>query len=95
MSRPKSKSPWAQYEGQVVVVDTDSHLLHIGTFVEATEEFIVIRDADVHDTRETTTSKEKYAMQAKRIGVRPNRKEARIRHALVVSVSLLADVVEY
>lgn len=95
MSRTKRNSAWAPFKGRVVVVDTDSHLLHIGTFEDATEEFVILRDADVHDTRETTTSKEKYAMQAKRIGVRPNRKETRIRRSIVVSVSLLDDVVEY
>jgi hypothetical protein len=89
------RSSWEPLLNQVVVVDTDSHLLYIGRLHEVTEDFVILRDADVHDTRESSTTKERYAMEAKRIGVRPNRREVSIRKTLVVSVSRLEDIIEY
>ena len=86
---------WADFLGQIVVVDTDSRIIYLGTLDAVTAEFLKMKDVDVHDGVETTTPKERYVMDAKSFGVRPNRKTASVRIATVVGVSLLDDVIQY
>lgn len=86
---------WSGFIGKVVVVDTDSRIVYLGTIESVTADFLKMKDVDVHDGVETTTSKERYVMDAKSFGVRPNRKTASVRIATVVSVSLLDDVIVY
>ena len=86
---------WARWVGQVVVVDTDSEYLYLGTLDKVLDHFIVLKDADAHDRRESPSTKEQYTMDSKRFGVKVNRKEIQIRIAKVVSFSRLEDVVLY
>ncbi len=86
---------WRDYIGQDVVVDTDSLFVYLGTLARVDDQFIVLSDADVHDRRESPSTKEQYIMDAKRFGIKPNRREVSIRKALVVSVSRLDDVILY
>ncbi|MBI2899877.1 MAG: hypothetical protein HYY17_06815 [Planctomycetes bacterium] len=86
---------WKAYVGQVVVVDTDSQFVYLGTLKEAGERFVVLADADAHDARQSASTKEQYVMDTKRFGVKPNRREVAVRTELVVSLSRLEDVVLY
>lgn len=86
---------WAEFVGQIVVVDTDSSFVYLGTLKEVKEHFVVLADVDVHDTRETTSTKEQYVMDTKRFGVKPSRKEVSVRTSQVVSLSKLDDVMLY
>jgi small nuclear ribonucleoprotein (snRNP)-like protein len=90
-----SPEDWGAYLGKAVVVDTDSSFLYIGTLKGMDDTFLRLQEADVHDSRETSTTKEQYAINARRNGVRPNRKEVAVRKKTVVSVSLLEDVILY
>lgn len=86
---------WAVLVGQTVVVDTDSSYVYLGTLAEVQDHFVVLKDADVHDRRESPSTKEQYIMEAKRFGVKANRKDVKVRKAMVVSVSRLDDVLAY
>jgi small nuclear ribonucleoprotein (snRNP)-like protein len=86
---------WAVLVGQTVVVDTDSTYVYLGTLAEVQDHFVVLKDADVHDRRESPSTKEQYIMEAKRFGVKANRKDVKVRKAMVVSVSRLDDVLAY
>jgi hypothetical protein len=86
---------WEEYVGKVVVVDTDSNFLYLGTLERIEDHFIYLSSVDVHDRSETPSTKEKYIMEAKRFGVRANRKATAIRKIKIVSLALLDDVVEY
>ncbi len=81
--------------GEVLVVDSDSPYIYIGTMKEVTDSFIILSDVDVHDATETSTTKERYAIDARRHGTRVNRREVLIRKDRVLSLSKLSDVVEY
>ncbi|MGD8227605.1 MAG: hypothetical protein PVH82_02855 [Desulfobacteraceae bacterium] len=78
-----------------VVLDTNSNFLYIGKLEDVGDQFIILRDADVHDRRESPSMNEKYIIEAKKFGVRCNRKQVHIRIEEVISVSLLDDVIEY
>ena len=90
-----TEKAWSAYVDKVVVIDTDSRIVYVGTLKAVTADFLKLADVDVHDAAETTTSKERYVMDVKRHGVRPNRKEAAVRIKTVMSLSLLEDVIEY
>ena len=83
------------FREEYVVVDTNSNFLYIGTLEDVGDHFVTLRDADVHDCRESPSMNEKYIMEAKKFGVRCNRKRVQIRIEEVISMSLLDDVVEY
>jgi hypothetical protein len=83
------------YRDENVVVDTNSNFLYIGKLEDVGEHFVILRDADVHDCRQSPSMNERYIMETKKFGVRSNRKRIHIRIEEVVSVSLLDDVIEY
>jgi hypothetical protein len=86
---------WNRSAGRIVVIDTNSSYLYIGTLAEVTDHFLKLRDVDVHDRTETPTTKEKYILDAKRYGVKCNRREVSIRKEVVTSFSLLDDILDY
>jgi small nuclear ribonucleoprotein (snRNP)-like protein len=86
---------WAPLLGKVVVVDTDSKFVYVGTLARVEDHFLVLENVDAHDSDETPTTKEQYVMECRRFGVNANRKEISVRKSLVVSVSKLDDVIPY
>jgi small nuclear ribonucleoprotein (snRNP)-like protein len=86
---------WKDWIGQVVVVDTNSNFVYIGTLARVLEHFVEMKDADAHDRGEGLSTKEQYVMEAKRFGVKPNRREVSIRKNSIVSLSRLDDVLLY
>lgn len=95
MPRRRESGVMKEYVGQVVVVDTDSRFLYLGTLKAVGEDLVTLADVDVHDAEETSSTKEQYAMDAKRFGVKANRKEVAVRTSTIVSVSRLEDVLLY
>jgi hypothetical protein len=81
--------------GQTVVLDIDGPVLYIGTLAEAGSEFLVMEDVDVHNLGDSATGRELYLINARQLGVRPNRKKTRVRLARVVGISRLEDVIEF
>jgi hypothetical protein len=88
-------SDWEQFVGKIVVVDTDSRFVYLGTLDRVEDHFVVLKDVDAHDRRESPSTKEQYIMETKKFGVKPNRREVNVRKHLIVSVSKLEDVVGY
>jgi len=86
---------WSGWVGQVVVVDTNSNFVYIGTLVRVLEHFVELKDADAHDRGEGLSTKEQYIMEVRRFGVKPNRREVSIRKTSIVSLSKLDDVLLY
>ncbi len=83
------------YQGQNIIVDTISHFIYIGKLEDVGDYFLTLRDADVHDRRESPSMNEKYILDSKKYGVRCNRKMVHIRLQEVISISSLDDVIEY
>ena len=86
---------WKELIGQVVVVDTDSMFVYLGTLSRVEENFLVMTSVDAHDRRESPSTKDQYILETKKFGVNPNRKEVKVRKQMVVSVSKLSDVVDF
>ena len=79
---------------QKVVVDLRSPYVCIGTLTGIDELHLELKDADLHDLRDTKTSRENYVVAAKNTGVKHNRKRVLIVRADVAAISLLSDVME-
>ena len=84
-----------RYHDQNIVVDTVSHFIFIGKLEGVSDYFITLRDADVHDRRESPSLNEKYILDSKKFGIRCNRRLVHVRLQEVISISLLDDVIEY
>jgi small nuclear ribonucleoprotein (snRNP)-like protein len=86
---------WEAFVGKIVVIDTDSRFVYLGTLDRVESEFLVMKDVDAHDRRESPSTKEQYVMDSKKFGVKPNRKEVNVRKTMVVSISKLDDIVDF
>ncbi|APW58710.1 hypothetical protein [Paludisphaera borealis] len=78
--------------GQVVVVDLASTYVCLGTLAGCDELFLELRDADLHDFRDGTATREVYVYESATLGIRRNRDRLLLRLADVVAVSRLEDV---
>jgi hypothetical protein len=91
----ESTSAFARYLNTVVVVDARDRFVYVGRLVEAAPDALVLADADVHDLQDGVSSREVYVLDARRLGVRENRRDVTIRMDVVLSVSRLDDVIQY
>lgn len=82
----------AKMKGRDVVLDLQSSYVVLGKVVGEDHRYLILKDADVHDLRDTTTTRDAYVLEARRHGVQPNRRRVLIRHAEIVSLSALEDV---
>ena len=80
--------------GREVVFDVTGPYIYIGRLTDQDERYFVLEDADVHDLRDSTTTRELYILDSKRHGTRSNRKRVLVRREEVISVSALDDVIE-
>ena len=84
-----------EFKGRDVVIDTSTPLLYIGRLEDASEHFLVIVECDVHDLAEGSSTKEVYCIEAKKYGIKKNRRRVMVRRDIIASISLLDDVIEY
>ena len=79
---------------QKVVIDLRSTYVCLGTLVRADEMYIELKHADVHDLRDTDTSRENYVAESKATGVKRNRRRVLLVRGDVVAIAKLDDVVD-
>ncbi len=84
----------AEFVNEKVVVDLRGEYVCLGTLKGVDEHFLELRNADLHDLRDTDTSRENYVAASVATGVKRNRKRVLIARAEVVAVSRLADVID-
>jgi len=82
-----------QYSGNNVVVDVEAPFVYLGRLEAVREKTVVLEYADVHDLRDSTTTREQYVLDAKVHGIQENRRRVAIRMDRIVSISLLEDVI--
>ena len=79
---------------EAVVVDFRSEYVCLGTLKRYDDHFLELRNADLHDLRDTDTSRENYVAASIATGVKRNRKRVFLSRADVIAVARLTDVVE-
>jgi hypothetical protein len=82
------------FVGQLVVLDLHSPYVCLGTLTVIHEVYFELRDADLHDLRDTKTSRENYVAASLATGIKRNRQRVLIRRDEVVAIARLEDVVD-
>ena len=80
--------------GQRVVVDLRSEYVCLGTLQRVDEMFLELRNADLHDLRDTETTRELYVADSKATSIKRNRKRLLLQRAEMVAIARLEDVVD-
>jgi small nuclear ribonucleoprotein (snRNP)-like protein len=80
--------------GKRVVVDLRSPYVCMGTLEGYDELHLKLKDADVHDLRDSDTSRENYTAAARVTGIKRNRKHVLIVRGDIVAISRFEDVVD-
>jgi hypothetical protein len=82
------------YLGKSVVIDMRSPFVCLGTLKQIDEVWLQLANADLHDLRDTQSTREIYVAGSRRTGIKRNRKRVLVVRSDVVAVSLLEDVVD-
>ncbi len=80
--------------GQSVVVDLSSQFVCLGRLTRVDDLHLELHDADLHDLRDTRTTRENYVAAALATGVKRNRKRVLLVRAEVVAIACVKEVVE-
>jgi len=81
--------------GEEVVVDVKGRYVYLGTLQGVARDSLVLHDADVHACDDSQSTNEFYVLEAKKNGVRANRKVVFVMRSEILSVSRIQDVVDY
>jgi small nuclear ribonucleoprotein (snRNP)-like protein len=79
---------------QKVVVDMRSTFVCLGTLVRFDDHYLELKNADLHDLRDTQTTRENYVAASQTTGVKRNRKRVLLSRAELVAIARLEDVVD-
>jgi hypothetical protein len=80
--------------GETVVIDMRSAFVCLGTLTKVAPDYLELRNADLHDLRDTQTSRENYVAASATTGIKRNRKKLWLMRAEIVAIGRLKDVVE-
>jgi hypothetical protein len=80
--------------GQKIVADLTSHYVCMGTLIRFDDHFLELKNADVHDLRDTETSRENYVAASCVTGIKRNRKRVLLSRRDLVALSRMEDVVD-
>jgi small nuclear ribonucleoprotein (snRNP)-like protein len=79
--------------GREVVIDVAPPYVYLGKLTGYDHKYVILEKADVHDLRDTMTTRENYVVDSRRYGVRANREKVYVRIGEIVSASALDDVI--
>jgi hypothetical protein len=77
--------------GQKVVIDMKSTYVCLGTLLSFDDLYVELKNADIHDLRDTQTSRENYIAESVASGIKRNRKRAWVVRADMVAFARLED----
>jgi len=83
-----------EYLNQRVVVDLSSTFVCLGKLSRFDDHFLELKNADVHDLRDTDTTRENYIAESVATGIKRNREAVLLRRDQMVAISRLEDVVD-
>jgi hypothetical protein len=80
--------------GQRVVIDLRSEYVCLGTLVRIDEHYLELKNGDLHDLRDTDTTRENYVAASVGTGIKRNRRRLLLVRREIVAISRLDDVVD-
>jgi hypothetical protein len=81
-----------EFKNEKVVIDFRGEYVCLGTLTRIEADYFELKNADLHDLRDTDTSRENYVAASVATGIKRNRKRVIIFRSEVVAVSRLEDV---
>jgi hypothetical protein len=83
-----------KFLGELVVVDLRSPYVCLGYLEKFDEQFLLLRDADLHDLRDSDTSRENYVAASFATGIKRNRRRVLLVRSDVAAVTRFHDLVD-
>jgi hypothetical protein len=80
--------------GETVVIDLRSTYVCLGVLKAVMPDVLELRNTDLHDLRDTDTTRENYIAASAATGIKRNRKKLLLMRAEIVAIARLSDVVE-
>lgn len=90
----KSVDLLSELIGEKVVIDMQSCYVALGTLQRADDSYLELKNADLHDLRDTETTRENYVAESQATGIKRNRKRILIVRSDMVSIARLDDIVD-
>ncbi|MCM8768372.1 MAG: hypothetical protein NC911_01620 [Candidatus Omnitrophica bacterium] len=81
-----------RYGNKVILLDTDSRWIYLGTLVAEDETTVTLSQADAFDLSETSLTRQEYLLRVKQDGLVPNRRRVTVLKAKVVGITLWEDI---
>lgn len=81
-----------EFLGHDIVIDASAPYVFIGKLVSIDERYLVLEHADVHDLRDTKTSRDNYVADTRRLGIRANRERVLVKLDEAAGISRLDAV---
>lgn len=82
-----------EFIGQLVVLDLISPYVYLGILTGEDSQYLILEDADAHDLRDSSTTRDQYIIEAVRHGININRSRVLVQKSQIVGISLLDDVI--
>ncbi len=83
-----------EFLNQRVVIDLRIQFVCLGTLHRIDEIFLELRNADIHDLRDSDTTRENYVAESLATGIKRNRRRLLLVRAEMVAIARMDDVVE-
>lgn len=80
--------------GHRVVIDLRGPFVCLGKLASFSADFVEVLDADLHDLRDTQTTRENYVVASKRTGIKENRKRLLVSRTEIVAIGRFKDVLD-
>ncbi len=80
--------------GRKVVIDFRAEYVCLGTLKSIGVHFLELKNADLHDLRDTDTSRENYIAACVITGIKRNRKKLLVTRSEIVAIADFEDIVE-
>jgi hypothetical protein len=79
--------------GERLVIDLNSPYVCLGTLTRIDAAFVELKNADLHDLRDTDTSRELYVEDSRITGIKRNRRRVLVVRSEIVAIARLDDVI--
>lgn len=79
---------------QAVVVDLQCPFVCLGILKRVDDHYLELAKADLHDLRDSDTTREVYVAASRDTGIKVNRKRVLLVRSEVVAIALLEDVTD-
>lgn len=79
--------------GKQIILDVSGRYVIAGTLQRFDRHFLDLAEVDVHDLRDSSSTRERYVLEVARLGIRPNREHTLVPREQVMCVTRLEHII--